>query len=242
MKKLVLVSLLAGLTAAPLLANADEGAVRVRAGLGAVNFVSPSGSVNDPDLESTYAAVTVGGSYISAGGWFIDLGLRNSLSGEWNATEHQDDAFFYYPNDGKFVRKETTLTVGKAIGSGWSLFGGMQSSKMEISYPETVAYFPFTLDAKGRLVFLGVSKGLPIGSGSLSISGALGSYSQEFAGGLVKSDGGAGASLGLSFSYPFTNSLGMTVDVRGQSYTVEYFGESAKENVGSVGLALVGTF
>jgi hypothetical protein len=244
MRKLAALAVLTvGAAALPGSVFAQDGTVRVRAGLASVNYTSPvQGS---PDLESNYAALTLGGSYITQSGWFADLGVRTSLSAEWNTKE-----VFGGVKDDDFSRTETTVTVGKSLGDGLSVFGGLQisTSKFSLSAANTITGNNEDLTFDGQLWFAGASKSLPVGGGSLSFSGALGvlqqelTYSQGFGLPAEKSDSGFGASLGVAYSYPLSKSLSVMADLRGQSYSVKYSGESNKENVASFGVSAVGHF
>lgn len=251
-KKLAALAVLtAGATALPSLGFAEEGTVRVRAGVASVNFSSPV-DTGKPDLESKYAALTLGGSYITQTGWFADLGLRSSLSAEWNTKE-----LFGGVKDDDFSRTETTFTVGKSLGDGLAVFGGLQlaKSKLTFSPDNTVFVGDENLTQEGQLLFVGVSKALAVGGGSLSFSGALGTLKQEakWSGGFKasfdpdsfadeKSDTGTGFSLGVAYSYPLGKSLSVMGDLRTQSYSVKYSGESAKETVTALGVSVVGQF
>jgi hypothetical protein len=251
MKKLAALAVLtAGAVALPTLGFADEGTVRVRAGLAAVNYSSPV-DTGVPDLESDYAALTLGGSYITQTGWFADLGLRTSLSAEWNSKD-----VFGGVKDDAFSRTETTFTAGKSLGDGLAVFGGLQLSKSKLTFSpaNTVFSGDEDLTQEGKLWFVGVSKALPMGGGSLSLSGALGILKQEtkWSSGFKsadpvafadeKSDTGAGFSLGVAYSYPISKGLSVMGDLRGQSYSVKYSGESSKETVTSLGVSVVGQF
>jgi hypothetical protein len=249
MKKLAaLTSLTAAIAALPCFALAEEGTVRVRAGLASVSYVSPSSDPADADVEATYGAFTLGGSYVTADGWFFDLGLRQSMSAKWNSKEVDG-----VPSDDDFSRTETTISIGKGLGDGLSVFGGLQLAKSEqTGSKDNYAAFGFTQDQSieldSTLWFLGVSKAIPAGGGALNFSGALGvmkqevTLSEEICGCSIKSDTGVGFSLGAAYSYPINKGFSLVADLRGQSYSVKYEGESNKESVGSLGLSAVAQF
>lgn len=252
MKKFAALAVLtAGAIALPSLAMAQEGgAFRVRAGLAAVNYVAPDGSSNTPDIESSYAALALGGSFVSGGGWFVDLGLRRSLGAEWNAQEAWGAS-----KDDEFSRTETTLSVGKALGGGFAVFGGVQLAKNEFTAPDA---FGFTgvkqeMTSDSTVYFVGGSKAFPVGSGALSVSAALGLMKQDFeiaTSGFgssntqtMKSDSGFGYSLGAAYNLPLSQKLSLLADLRFQSYSVEYPNVGSNdEQVTSVGVSVVAQF
>lgn len=242
MKKKLMISLLAGLIGVPTVGFAQDSKIRVRAGLSSVNYVSPSTTPGNPDFKSTYAALIAGGSLITSSGLFVDLGIRKSLSAEWNATD------LNWANDDDFARNEITLTLGKALDSGFAVFGGVQSSTAEatLSTANTGLLSDIVIETTGRLLFCGVSKSMPLGSGSLNVSLAVGLYGQTTDNNVgapsEKSTNGGGASLGGSYSLPLGNGLSLIGDLRYQSYAVEYSGDPSKENVGSASLALAAQF
>lgn len=240
MKKSLAVVTLTCLSLSPLLAQADGGLLRVRGGLASVSYVFPS-PAGAPDQKSTFGALTLGGSYVTEGGWFIDLATRNSLGAKWNAKEF-NEAQGEVTDDADFSRDELTLTLGKSLGSGWALFGGVQASTLEQVFPATSTGAESTWKQDGSLTFLGVSKAFSIGNGALSVSGALGSLKYDFPDWAGQPDRGAGGSLGLTFTYPFTNNLGLAADARFQRYTLKWQGSDFDENIGAVGLSLVGQF
>lgn len=237
--------LTAGALALPSLALADDGAFRVRAGLASVSYVSPGTDPGDPDLKSTYGAVALGASYVSSTGWFGDIGFRNSLSAEWNAKD------LGFDRDDDFKRNEVTVSIGKALGDGLAVFGGVQTTKAEltISASNTIGGFSlgeFKAEEKGTLFFAGASKAFAAGPGNLTVSGALGVLSKKLTDNQgspeEKSDSGAGVSLGAAYAYPLTQKVSLLGDLRYQSYSVEWSGQKARENVTSLGVSVVGQF
>lgn len=240
MKKTLVAISLTALSLAPLVAQAEGGLLRVRGGLAAVSYVFPSPN-GMPDQKSSFGAMTLGGSYVTEGGWFIDLATRNSLGAKWNAKEY-NEAQGEFTEDADFSRDELTLTLGKSLGSGWALFGGVQASTLEQVFPATTSGGESTWKQDGSLTFLGVSKAFSMGSGALSVSGALGSLKYDFPEWAGQPDRGAGGSLGVTFTYPFTNNLGIAADARFQRYTIKWQDTDFDENINSLGVSLVGQF
>lgn len=247
MKKLIpLIPLLVGAGLAQN-ASAQDSAVRVRAGVAGVSFVAPSTTPGTPDLESDYTALVLGGSYVTAGGWYGDLGWRGSTGAKWNAGEVVGNPAV---EDQDFSRNEVTLTVGKLLGDGLSVFGGAQfiQSSLDLAANISISGNQESVDVDDTILFVGVAKSFAIGSGSLNVSGALGvmneetSYSAGFNLAAEESDNGVGYSLGVGFSHPLTSFLSIQADLRHQSYSVEYQGVDSEQKVTAAGVAVVGQF
>lgn len=247
MKKLIpLVPLLVGLSLSQNVL-AQDSAVRVRAGVAAVSFVAPSTTPGSPDLESDYTALVLGGSYVTANGWFGDATWRGSAGAKWNTGE-----VVGIPGveDQDFSRNEVTLTAGKFLGDGLSVFGGAQfiQSELDIAGNISVTGNAESITVDDTVLFVGVAKSFSIGNGSLNVSGALGVMNEEtsFSAGLNSpaedSDNGFGYSLGAGYSHPLTSFLSIQADLRYQSYSVKYQGEASDQKVTAAGVAVVGQF
>lgn len=243
MKKVVLASVLAALFLLPVAARADDesGTIRLRAGMASVSYSAPvtftdtnGNTLGKAETKSSYPAVSAGLSYVSPGGFFIDLSARNSQSAKWKFSETPGEA------RNELKRDETTLTFGKSLGTSWAIFWGYQGTTMEQTFPV------FVDESKGHLIFVGLSKRVGIGSASLGFSGALGGYAQAREG--VDNSVGGGASLGTTLFVPFTSWLGLNADLRYQSYAVEHYDDqgnvagTGQEKIGSGGLSLVLSF
>lgn len=226
---------------------AQDSAVRVRAGLAAVSYVSPDSS--GVDFKSSYAAAQIGASYITGSGWYGDLAMRTSLSAKWNTADIIGNPG---AEDDDFSRNEVTLTIGKSLGNGLAVFAGLQVVSAEATLSKTNSGLPadesITLD--NTIAFVGASKSIPVGAGSMSFSGALGVLKEEtknsagLGGGTQKADTGAGFSLGAGYSHPITQAVSVLADLKFQTYSVKYPGstDSSNQTVTSLGLSVVGQF
>lgn len=239
-RKHVTLLAIAGLAACTVSATAmAENTVRLRAGVAAVQYVAP-----DPngDIKSDFNALLLGATLITDAGWFFDLGSRTSTSAKWNAQD-----LFPPLSDQDFERRDLTLTVGKALGNGLSVFGGYQAGDSELTLDSTpLGGTKDWLKQKTQGFFVGVGKGFAVGNGTLALSGALGMMKAEitdsFGGPTEKSDSGSGVSLGLAYNYFFTKSIGITADLKYQSYRLKYADFSGDERLTQLGLSLVGQF
>ncbi len=127
---------------------------------------SPKISIESQSYETDFTS----GDYVSAGGGFTVFNQDG-----W----FLDAEFFRNNGDsrvvGEVTREETTLTVGKSLGNGLSVFGGYKIAR-SIGVDEITSTLinvkEIEIDTDG--VFLGVSKGISVSeSGSLSFAGAI---------------------------------------------------------------------
>ena len=127
---------------------------------------SPKISIESQGYETDFTS----GDYVSAGGGFTVFNQDG-----W----FLDAEFFRNNGDsrvvGEVTREETTLTVGKSLGNGLSVFGGYKIAR-SIGVDELTSTLinvkEIEIDTDG--VFLGVSKGVSVSdSGSLSFAGAI---------------------------------------------------------------------
>ena len=222
---------------------AAENTVRLRAGVARLNYVSPDPS---GDLKSDFNALLLGATVITESNWYVDLGSRTSMSAKWNTSELFGDVF---PGieDQDFDRKDYTLTVGKALGDGLSVFGGFQNGESELKIDLT----PFGgiaewIKQKTQGFFGGVGKGFSMGNGVLALSGAIGIMNAEisYSDGSPsdKSDSGSGVSLGVAYNYFFTKNIGITAELKHQSYKLKYTDFSGDERLTQLGVSVLGQF
>lgn len=201
-----------------------EGLVRIRAGVAPTNYsVKVEGfPYGRGEAKSSYTAKNVGLTFVSDGGFYLDL--VGQASGDathdlWQPLPDQD-----------FSRKDFTLTLGVSIpgqsGTG-SVFGGFKSGSTELSAPRNsshpttglIDWSKDTFDSAG--FFFGGGYAWPAIGGQLGINAAI-----AFMGGTWKDDAGfsndadftVGFSFGLSYTYMFGKNFGLTADFKSQHY------------------------
>lgn len=127
---------------------------------------SPKVSLESQSYKTDYTS----GDYVAAGGGFTTF----------NADGWFVDAEFFRNNGdsrvvGEITREETTLTVGKSLGNGLSIFGGYKIAR-SIGVDEITSTVlnvkEIEIDTDG--LFVGVNKGVSVSeSGTLSFAGAV---------------------------------------------------------------------
>jgi hypothetical protein len=195
--------------------------------------------------KSSYTAANIGMTWASPRGIYVDFAASQSLSAThdlWNSvpnTPSQD-----------FSHDSYTLTGGYSHGfaSGVSVsgFGGYVVSNTVLNAPKPpFGFSKDKFDSQG--VFIGVGVGYPALGGQVSGSVAIAGMSGKW-----KDDSGfnnsatttVGFSLGGGYTYPITQSLGVTADVRYQQYKYDFGAANTPtaytvtEKVASVGVKL----
>lgn len=260
MKTLRHAGLLAGLAVFSASAGADdgEGVFRIRGGLSAVAYsdTAPDGGHK---LNADYTAAILGFSWLNGDGWFIDLGVRNSLTRRWDAErlDASTSAIFGVAlenADDGFSREETNLTLGHALGEGFTAFAGVQRADAQFkgvarrASPDISLKYRFAVDA--RMIFAGVSKTFGGRHGGLTVAGALGVLDQEVRlrtadnslSSTQRAKGGTGGSLAVSYLHAISPALGLSADLRLQSFAADYERDATRQNIASLGFAVLGRF
>jgi len=208
-----------------------QGIIRLYAGPAATNYgisfdnETPSALKAGRTIKSKYTAVNAGITWVTSSGFYMDLSGQQSGSG---ATHDLWTSITGEPQ--KFTHNDYQLTAGgvKVFNNGMSIsgFGGYKYGHTEMAAPRPpVPWSKDTFDAKG--VFFGVGGGFPVLAGSLSVSGAL-----AFMGGKWKDDQPVpfeqtadytfGYSLGVGYTYKFTQAFGITADYKYQYYNYNF--------------------
>src|SRR5690349_12205732 len=215
----------------PAAAQAETGAFRAYAGVLPTSYSvsfdngapdAPPSTYKNKTAKSSYTAVTLGGTWISPGGIYVDLSAQQSGS----ATH---DLWSDVPNQSqKFTHDVYTLTAGYShvFSSGMSAsgFGGYTQARTTLAAPEPpLGFSKDTFNSKG--VFLGVGGGIPALRGQFS-----GSLALAFMSGTWKDDNGfnnsasytTGFSVSGGYTYRINQSLGVTADLRHQEYKYDF--------------------
>jgi len=237
--------LTAAAVALPQVAQA-EGLVRLRAGVANTGYTVKFDGLNygRGEAKSDYTAKTVGLTFVSEGGFYVDLTGQTSGDATHDLWQPQPDQ--------KFSRDDFTLTLGVSIpgqsGTG-SVFGGFKSGTTELSAPPGFTFTKDTFDSKG--FFFGGGYAFPAAGGQLGFNGAI-----AFMGGTWKDDAGFsndadytfGFSFGLSYTYMFGKNFGLTADLKAQHYSYGFNQYSTvaaytvDEQINSVGLSALVQF
>jgi hypothetical protein len=203
-------------------ASAQDGVIRGRVGVSQNNF---SSLYSGGPMKSDYKSLNTGITYIQATGWYADLALKNSMSAKWSLNGFGNDS-----NNGlqigsgndPYVRKDITLTVGKALDGGIQLFGGYQQANSTIDmgplFP-TRAHYKEEFNVKGYFVGIGKTFAMPVGS--VNLNGALGQMKGRLLAGnenWYESDTGTGFSLGATYSYPLAEKTTLSLEYKTQAY------------------------
>lgn len=226
--KVASVLLTAAAVALPQVAQA-EGLVRLRAGVANTGYSVKFDENSDPwyrgkTAKSDYTARTVGLTFVSEGGFYVDVTGQTSGDAKhdlWNPQPEQE-----------FSRDDFTLTLGVSIpgqsGTG-SFFGGYKSGTTELSAPRgavvpgsasPIGWSKDTFDSKG--FFFGGGYAFPAAGGQLGFNGALAFMSgtwKDDAGFSNEADYTIGFSFGLSYTYMFGRNFGLTADFKAQHYS-----------------------
>jgi hypothetical protein len=149
--------------------------------------------------------------------WYFSLKLEDSLSDP--SVDYSEEADY----SADMSRMDTSIVAGYRLDNGWSVFGGLlkaeteETGSVEFS-PGDAVPIDATLDVDGVLV--GSSYSWAMGSGGMSISGAVTSLDVES--NELDFDGtNVGISLAATWSAPLTDSLNYFVDARLQRYEAE---------------------
>ena len=198
-----------------------EGLVRVRAGLAPTNYTltfDDVGPYAGGKAKSKYTSKNLGLTLISEGGFYVDA--LGQTSGD---AKH--DLWNPLPDQG-FSRDDFTLTLGVSIpgqsGTG-SIFGGFKSGSTELKTPPGLPWTRDTFDNSG--IFFGGGYGFPALGGQIGFNGALAFMSGKWtddAGFNNEADFTVGFSFGLSYTYMFGKSFGVTADYKTQRYSYDF--------------------
>jgi len=144
---------------------------------------------------------------------------------------------------GEVTREETTLTVGKAISNGLSLFGGYKIAR-SVGVDETnenansSSLNEIELDTDG--LFVGVSKTFSAGErGMFTLAAAVSPMNArvttedlQTGDDIVSEESATGVSLNVAYNHMLTNSLISSVGYKQQSFS--YGGDIGSEEVSSL--------
>ena len=183
-------------------------------------------------FSTDYSTTNYGLSYFFDDGYFVDLSIRQGDN------EVPDQTL----NNGtfdSFSRDDTTYTIGRAIGNGMSVFGGMISSEYTLDVTQAVVYSE-TIEMEG--LYVGVGKQFQMEKGSINVSAAFAdldldlSYGGALAGVYEPfSESGPGFSYTISYNYPVDNGVIINAEYKSQSYGFD----SADDEIDQFGINLV---
>ena len=184
-------------------------------------------------FSADHSTTNYGLSYFLNDGYFLDLSIRQGD----DATPDQtlDNGTF-----NNFSRDDTVYTIGKALGDGISVFGGIMNTDYTIDVTQGGLTFSETIDLEG--LFVGVGKQFPMKTGSINISAAFAdldfdlSYGGDLAGVYQPiSDSGSGLSYTIAYNYSVNNSVLINAEYKIQSYGFDL----ADDEIDQFGINLV---
>jgi hypothetical protein len=179
-----------------------------------------------------YSTTNYGLSYFLDDGYFVDLNIRQGDD------EVPDQTLNNGTFDG-FSRDDTTYTIGRAIGNGMSVFGGMISSEYTVDVTQSLV-FSETIEMEG--LYVGVGKQFQMEKGSINVSVAFADLDLDLSyGGALEgviqpySESGSGFSYTISYNYPVNNGVIINAEYKSQSYGFD----SADDEIDQFGINLV---
>lgn len=183
-------------------------------------------------FSADHSTTNFGLSYYFNDDYFVDLNIRQGD----DATPDQtlDNGTF-----NNFSRDETIYTIGKAIGNGMSVFGGMINTEYTVHVTQSSDYSE-TIEMEG--FYVGAGKQFIMETGSINISAAFAdldldlSYGGDLAGVFEPiSDSGSGLSYTVSYTYPVNNNVVINAEYKNQSYGFDL----ADDEVNQFGINLI---
>ena len=209
--KLARLSILSLLAAASLPAYASDVLVRPRASLGLSSYSLEIGKSDTVTANSNYLKGGFGLT-VAKDKLYFDFGYSTSFSATHDAAPVEED----------FARTDLNLTVGSALGHGFSLFGGFKTGESELS--DSFSGITTTFTASG--LFFGGSKSWSGDNHSISINAALALLKGELTDNDVNfapldatATNTVGISFGAGYNYYLSNDSGVSIKGMFQSYS-----------------------
>ena len=219
-------------------ALADEGVIRVKAGLGFASYSAPYGN---NEISTNYITQGLGATYIWPSNVFVDISTKSSTkSSAYNARNVFGGLV---TTDQPFSRTENTLTLGKSIENSVQINTGIFTADTVFNLAQ---YGQFSQKMIGLTA--GAGKGFLIDegrAGSIGVSGTvalLNAKNSDRFGVVTNSNLSYGLSLGAIYNYALTKNLSVLADAKFQTYLITYPGFSGDERILSSSLSLVAQF
>ena len=219
-------------------ALADEGVIRVKAGLGFASYSAPYGN---NEITTNYTTQGAGVTYIWPSSVFVDLATKSSTQ---NSSYNAKNVFGgLVTSDQPFARTENTLTVGKSIENSIQLNTGIFTADTVFNLAQ---YGQFSQKMVGLTA--GAGKGFLIDegrAGSIGVSGTvalLNAKNSDRFGVVTNSNLSYGLSLGAVYNYAITKNISVLADGKFQTYLITYPGFSGDERILSSSLSLLAQF
>lgn len=204
-------------------AQAAYADVKLRVGPSKINYSSEATFSNQTASAQTFydKGASIGLTAIdNDSGWYFD---GSGTGGESRDPRESVRSLTY---------THIALVAGKAYahenGMSSSIFAGYKIGFTEQTLPQLVGgkVEQYTFDVAG--IVMGAGLGIPVPGigGTLGVNAGVGMMKMDMSSlytiKQVSSNESIGYSYGMSYSYPFTETLGLTVDVKGNSYNYTF--------------------
>lgn len=221
MKKLLLLSSI--FTAALFTAQSAMAEVRLRAGVASATY-NLTGDYGK--TEAKYHPISLNATYAFDNGMYIDVGYTGGSG--------THDGWAPVSPDEKFKRSDVALTFGASKlnqnnGLAGTVYVGLKTGKTELSAPAWYTSTGFSVDkftTSGLIFGGGISYPIAGGAGGTvggNIGlGLMGNKWEDDKGYSVKATGAFGGSIGVSYTYAFSDMAGVMADYKIQSYTYNF--------------------
>lgn len=207
-----------------------------------ISDVSMASLWSGGEFNSDYTSTNYGVTYAFDNGYYVDYSMR---LGEDKGTDILAAT--------NFSRDDFSYTIGKSLGDGLSVFGGMIETEysLDLNYTELGLIFTETVDYDG--LFVGASQVYPLDMGFLAFSIAYAdvdltlSYSGNFNPGSFNATGD-GFSYGVTYVYPLNDNLSVNSEFKQQVYDFSSGGNdqsgslSVEDDLQTLGVNLVYNF
>jgi hypothetical protein len=164
-------------------------------------------------VTADYSSTNYGLTYAFDNGYYLDYGTKLGEDTDTNLRGN-------YPGS-EFSRDETTITLGKSLGDGLSVFGGITETEYSVPLGFTpIGAFTEHLDSDG--LFIGVGKSILLDTGVLSLSFAYADLDMDLTyegfNGTPISFTGDGFSYSAAYVYPVNDQIAVNFEYRNQEY------------------------
>ena len=186
-------------------------------------------------FSSDYSSTNYGLSYAFDNGFFVDYSLRVG-----DDDDSPSNGSVPLGSLGGFSRDDVAYTLGKSLGDGLSVFGGITESEYQVVvFPGSEMEFTEFIETDG--FFLGVSKSYLFDTGVLSLSLAYADMDLDLSYSFLQdsiADTGDGFSYSIGYIYPVNDVVSINAEYRSQSYSFSL----ADDEVNHLGLNLLYSF
>lgn len=175
----------------------------------------------DKEVKGSLMGLALGFTIANDNGWYFDIETFEGSGSHEGLTDSGED---------EFTRGEGAISLGKAIGEGFTVFGGFRSGNNRFHYEGNEFQTGETaeLQVQSAGLFVGLSKSLILSPGtSLALSAAVASMTAEFkdfdidAQGIDATGDTLGYSLSMSFNKELMKKWNLSLGGRYQAFTYD---------------------